>query len=303
MKGNIIHVIHKGVFGSGLTVVNQIKAQNKVIEVGSYTFNKLVGESNVNDRLVFHGRKALLNSILFLIYNNLFKRNKIIYNPHTNLTPVLKNKIVLNIFTDTILSFTEYNKKFLDAAGFKNVVVIPNPIPLDRLKCTEGVAVEKEYDFVWAGRNSAIKRMEIFINAFNNVLNINGLILADKFNTNQKKFILPIHYKLTAIEGTDSKTFFTELMKGKVFVFTSTDAEGFPLILMEVAYLGIPIVAPDTEKYREILGESAIYWSDEVDLWNKLHSIKVGILNPIYPEKLIEKYSPERITTQYEAIE
>jgi len=299
----LIHVIFKDMIGSGRTVAKQL-SKGEMIEIEPLTALKgILSHSEPGDRIVFHGRKSLLDSIAFLIFNEIFKRNVIIYNPHTNLSATTLNRLVLNIFADYIISFTGYNKKSLVRHGFKNVIVIPNPIPLERLECAEGLRYKTPiYDFIWAGRNVPLKRMEIFINAIGTLDGINGSILADRFTPEQVTEINKHGNKIRYVEGTNGFEFFNELLKGKVFVFTSTDAEGFPVILLEAIHLGLPILAPDTEKYREILKDEAIFWKDEEDLQTKMRFIKDGVLKPIHSKRLLHIYHPDMIIKQYEEI-
>lgn len=296
----VIHVTYSGVYGSGLTMINQLTKNPYFVDFTD-SFAIITNHSVPGDKIVFHGRKSIINSMIFLLYNKLVKRNKIIYNPHTNLRAIPLNKFVLNTFVDRIISFTEYNKKQL--IGFNNVIVIPNPLPMERLMDAKNlIGTTKEVDFVWAGRNVPLKRMEIFIKAIDKVKEVNGIILADRFEDKQKELIANVGKRLVFKEGTNKFEFFYELMKGKVFVFTSTDAEGFPIILLEAIYLGLPILAPDNAKYREILKDEAIYWKDEQDLQNIMKDIHSGKLQVKPASKLIEIYKPERIIEQYEAI-
>lgn len=296
----IHHIMHKGVVGSGKVVVDHI-ADHK-IEVGPWTFGTLLDATVQGDCLVFHGRTALLNCLPFLVWNKMAmtRRNRICYNPHTNLRPKLLHRIFLNMFVDKIISFTNANKEQLDKAGFRNVVVIPNPIPVQRLKeAKASIGVNKEYDFVWVGRNNSIKRLEIFIRMFLRITNIKGVILADVITDDQRAMMSPVNDRLRALAGLNGSAFFSEFVKGKVLVFTSTDAEGFPITLLEAMYLGIPIIAPGTPKFREILQDEALYFQDEEDLARLIVGIKNGSVAPVQAKRLLEVYSVERVKGMY----
>jgi len=298
----LIHIIFKDMIGSGRTVAKQL-SKGEMIEIEPLTALKgILSHSEPGDRIVFHGRKSLVDSLVFLIFAGITERNRIIYNPHTNMRPTFLNRLFLNLFTDVIISFTKCNKKQLDRHGFKNVIVIPNPIPLERLSCADDIKPSKIYDFVWAGRNVPLKRMELFIYAMSRMPEASGIILADRFEPSQKEMARNVGNRLNIKEGLNGFEFFNEFLKGKAFVFTSTDAEGFPIILLEAIYLGIPILAPNTEKYREILKDEAIFWKDEQDLQDKMAMIIESKLPLIHTNKLLDIYNPANIIKMYEAI-
>jgi len=61
------------------------------------------------------------------------------------------------------------------------------------------------------------------------------------------------------LHGYQTATRVTELLdKADVFICTSHD-EGLGLPLLEAQYGGLPIVAPDADVFREVLGQSGIY--------------------------------------------
>ena len=81
----MLHVMFKGIHGSGLTVVNQISKGNLIYIEPLGALQDILKHSKPGDKIVFHGRKSFLDSMAFLLYNGIFERNHIIYNPHTNL--------------------------------------------------------------------------------------------------------------------------------------------------------------------------------------------------------------------------
>lgn len=309
MVGNSrhIYIISKVSHGSGMDVVKTISRGSDIIRVDLISaFSKIMNESKKGDCLVFHTRDALTDSILFLAYNKVAKRNKIAYNPHTNLRPTTLNMVFLNMFIDTVICLTAHNKRRIERTCTCNIVVIPNPIPFERLKNAKAQrynkSKKKEYDFVWAGRDVYFKRVEIYIRIFKNIKNISGLLLTDKLSGDKKAMLDEIN-NVKLVEGLNGKEFFSELIKGKVCVVTSDDDEGFPVFILELVALGFPFILADTTKFREILMNEGVYWKDEAHLHQIIKDIKSGKLkvNPI-PDHVAKAYSPEAVTQMYERL-
>ncbi|VVB99704.1 Glycosyl transferases group 1 [uncultured archaeon] len=261
---------------------------------------QLLGKTKRGDGLIFHGRACLFWSIPFLALNRIIRRNRVGYQPHTRLRPILLNRLFLNTFFDKVFCLTAHNRRELDAYGVRNCIVVPNPIPVERLAGAKEGNPKKEYDVVWAGRDAPCKRLGMFISAMKANPKIRVLILAPRL-MDENRPLLSGARNITCIEGLDGKAFFHELQKGKAFAFTSDENEGFPVSILEAAYLGMPIACSDFPKYREMLGGGASYFSDWEGLVRIIRTAAEG--NGAKPpgKALISRYMPETISKLYES--
>jgi len=289
-------------FGSGIDVINEVGGANvlKISTLGA--MGELASRTKKGDRIVIHCRKSLISALPFLILNRITGRNRVAYNPHTSLKPTFQNIFLLNSMVDKVICLTEANRKALDAKGLKNSIVIPNPIPMKRLeKYAEKKASAKEYDFVWAGRNVGFKRLALFLRCLKKANGCRALLMTNNLDDGQTKLAQDIGERLSVRIGIGDADFFQELSKSKAYIFTSNDDEGLPVLLLEAASIGLPIIATDTEKFREILQGEGIYWKDEADLVNIMEGVAKGdVMLRSASASLIAYYGSKRIAQMYQ---
>ncbi|MBU0586031.1 glycosyltransferase [Candidatus Micrarchaeota archaeon] len=251
--------------------------------------------------VVIHGRACAISALPFLLYNRIFKRNPVGYQPHTRLRPIKKNKVFLNTFFDIIFCLNTQNKQELVKGGFKNVRVVPNPIPMKRMYGQILEKQVKEFDVVWAGREGPSKRLNEFIHTICQNKKITALILAPKFERENLEDAAKCE-NITMVEGLDGSKFFEMLQKAKCFVFTSNENEGFPISILEAAFLSIPIVCSDYPKYREMLGDYAQYfssWDELLTIIEEVAKNKEIKVDQAARQWILKQYSPKRIAKIY----
>jgi len=299
-KPRYIHIIHedeKKFGGSGRLVVKEICRGNLITINLVNSIFRIFSGSKRGDKLIFHSRISYLTALPFLFLNKINGRNKIAYNPHTQMNPTLLNKIFLS-FADKIICFTKYDAKRLSKSGVYNTIVIPNPIPINKLEKYKNMQQKKKYDVVWAGRDVPFKRMEIFIEAVKRDGGLKSLILSPKISDEHKNQLRGVD-NIETCEGLIDDDFFSRIIRSEWYIFTSDDREGLPVLVLEVMYLGIPIISTDTEKYREILGDSAIFWKERENLISIFIKIKNGELKPKINKTILEKYMPDAVFEKY----
>ena len=301
MAGRCFQVYHKDLVGSGIDVIREVGGQDiiKVSTLGACF--ELMERTGRGDRIVMHCRRTLLCALPFLMLNRIIGRNRVAYNPHTNLKPNFQNITLLNSLADKVICLSESNRKALEAKGLGNAIVIPNPIPSKRLEKYAGKkAPAKEYAIAWAGRNVPFKRLTLFLRCLEKAKGCNAVLLTDRLDEEQERLAKGIGSRLAVKIGLGDADFFSELAKSRAYAFTSNDDEGLPVLLLEAASLGIPIIATDTEKFREILLGEGVYWKGEDDLVRIMDDVAEGKLAlKRASEKLIAHYGTERITRMY----
>jgi|GEM_PF-5110425 len=301
--GKYIHITEKKVRGSGLYVVDEVSRGKYLLVDSIHAFSEIMKGTGEGDSLIFHGRACVISAMPFLAYNRIAGRNRVGYQPHTRLRPIKWNRLVLNSFFDAVFCLTEHNRQELAAYGVKNAIVVPNPIPVGRIAPHVVKNPKKEYDAVWAGRDAPCKRVAMFINAAKKEGSAKALVLAPRLLDGNRP-CLDGAKNVRLVEGLDGKGFFSALQSAKAFFFTSDENEGFPISLLEAAYLRLPIVASDYPKYRELLGDYAIYWRSEEDLARLIGQAagKNGIeVDEVELEKVLSRFSPEEIIRKYES--
>jgi len=142
------------------------------------------------------------------------------------------------------------------------------------------------------GRAVEVKRPELFIG---------GVIEAWKRNKNIKAKIIspqgPLESKIKELITETEKKYghlidlYLNLNKaeveriykgGGIFVFTSTHEEGFGVVLVEAMQHGLPIICTDHPKFREFLGDAALFFTDKESLAERI--LKLAQDKELYKE-------------------
>jgi len=305
--GRYIHIIHsdpnkvgKLPYASVPNTVNEINGGN-LFKIDSFfsSLFKILKETKKGDNLIFHSRPTIIESLPFLIFNRITGRNRVACNNHNRLRAILINKIFMKLFIDKVILITKDNQQELIKYGLDNTIVIPAPIPIQRIQKYKSDKYDKKYDVVWTGRDVPHKRLNLFLDSIKNIDNLKALVLTPAISQDNKNKIKNMK-NVELKEGLNNNDFFKEMTKSRAYVFTSTNDEGFGMILLEAAYLGIPIIATDIDKFREILKDNAVFWKDEKDLERIILMLSKGKLSlPLASKELLEEYSPDRITKLY----
>jgi len=67
-----------------------------------------------------------------------------------------------------------------------------------------------------------------------------------------------------------------------VFILTSTHEEGFGIVLLEAMQHGLPIICTDHPKFREFLGDAALFFTDKESLAERI--LKLAQDKELYKE-------------------
>jgi len=145
---------------------------------------------------------------------------------------------------------------------------------------------------LFVGRAVEIKRPELFID---------GVVEAWKRNKNIKaKMVIasgPLESKIKGLITETEKKYghlidlYLNLNKaeveriykgGGIFVFTSTHEEGLPTVLLEAMQHCLPIICTDHPKFREFLGDAALFFTDKESLAERI--LKLAQDKELYKE-------------------
>lgn len=290
----------------------------------SYTLYKKFKEYDI---VVLHGHRVIvfvgclggiiLTKVLNIISN---KKPKFIFHAHNSYSA---------IFTILRRTFLSFSNMFMDGIIFmtkddfkkcKKLVKIPsfvlyNPVPPDLIKEKCPPEEKRDIDFLFVSRFSKHKRHELIIKALSRIevpknkrlkVMLMGSIqdnfqrvkqIAEEFKKTKK----PIELKIVAnAKWNEIKNAYKH---AKWFIFPSTEREGFPIVLLEAAAHGVPIICSDYPMYKEIGDDNFIYFKDEKELsqiiydiinkkikWNVWHKKVIKLLNKYHPKKIAEEF-------------
>ena len=297
---NYIHITEKNVRGSGLYVVKEVSGGNYLLVDSFHAFFEIMKNTHRGDSLIFHGRACSLSSLPFLLCNRIFRRNKVGYQPHTRLRPILRNRLLLNFFFDKVFCLTDHNRRELEAFGVKNTMAVPNPIPIGRIAPFALPHAKKSCGIAWASRDVPCKRLPMFIRAVEKEGRVRALILAPELEESNRQLAGKVR-NIKTVEGLEGREFFAMLQTANAFAFTSDENEGFPISILEAAYLKMPIIASDYPKYREMLGGYAKYWKSETDLIKLIRASGSMKMDNGERQKIMRRYDPARIRKLYQS--
>ncbi|ATA74634.1 MULTISPECIES: glycosyltransferase family 4 protein [Capnocytophaga] len=197
------------------------------------------------------GQVPFINlSLGFYKFLNLNKKTKVLAIEHTSYFAVGKTSRYLSFwlyrYLDKVICLTKKNEKEFNKKGIIKTCVIPNAVPMEYEKKTQGAV--RENIILSVGRLSHEKNFVYLINTLQNVLKNNPswklVIVGDKGNDSDN--IYQTIHKLELNEQVLISPFTTDIiskyLSASIYVLVSK-YEGFPMVLVEAKYFGLPIVA------------------------------------------------------------
>lgn len=217
---------------------------------------------------------------VFLLPYLVLSRKKSIYCPHTRVKPSWINASLMDFF-DAIVFLSDYNRRELIGLNKRLTTkahFIYNSIP--DIKCKRTRKARKDFVCLFVGRAVDVKRPWLFIG---------GVVKAWKRNKNIKAIMVvasgPLESRIREmITATEKEFGFSidlrlNLKKAEleavydnasVLVFTSTHQEGLPTVLLEAMQHSLPIVCTEHPKFREFLGDAALFFTDAESLAERI---------------------------------
>lgn len=146
--------------------------------------------------------------------------------------------------------------------------VVRNGIPLSYLGAPKPWATDAPLRLLCAARLVPEKNLDILVLAASRLADVDLTICGDG---PEREHLLALAEKLGVrlrLPGHIEQHSLFELYRDSdAFLFPSY-IEGLPLVLIEAASSGLPVVAADTAANREVMGDAAIYCpSDDVEAW------------------------------------
>lgn len=166
---------------------------------------------------------------LFKVYRCI---RQFIQNNIVKLNNKLKNVIIISDFSFNVLKDNLSNGK--------NINKVYNPI--DKLDINEGTFSESKDYYLYVGRISKEKGVDLFCEAISE-LEYNGVVVGD----GDELAYLKHRYPSIEYVGWKNKEEITRYMKGaKALVFPSLWYEGAPLTILEAMSVGLPSIVSDS---------------------------------------------------------
>lgn len=225
---------------------------------------------------------------------------------------------------DLALADSEYNRKELEALGFKNTMVCPIWIPFELYEnkyneILSDMMKDKE-NFLFVGRIVPNKKIEDIIKIvywYKENLNANiRLILVGKYNTVPRYYYWLKEYA-KGLNLSDEDIYFTghvsyeELATyykiSKVFISMS-DHEGFCVPLVEAMYFSLPVIAYESAAVPEIMDTAGVvvktkqfeYIAELINIILIDKKIKESIITS--QKKRLEYFSKENMEKRWRSI-
>ena len=240
---------------------------------------------------------------VFLLPYLLINKKKTIYCPHTQVKPNWINAFLMDFF-DAVVFLSDYNRQELIKRNKKLAAksyVIYNSIGDYKTKKNKKQK-ENVFQCLFVGRAVEVKRPELFID---------GVVEAWKRNKNIKaKMVIssgPLKSKIKELITETEKRYghlidlYSNINKAEVeriyngvdvFILTSTHEEGFGIVLLEAMQHGLPIICTDHPKFREFLGDAALFFTDKESLAERI--LKLAQDKELYKE--YQKRSSQRFS-------
>lgn len=251
---------------------------------------------------------------VFLFPYLIIKKKKSIYCPHTNVKPTKINAWLMNFF-DAVVFLSDYNRQELINKNKKlasKTYVIYNFVQNNKVKIKKNIK-KNSLEYLFVGRAVEVKRPWLFIESIIEAVKLNRNIKATmviskgSLENKIKEMIIDAEKKYNCKISLFQNVKRTELEniynKADVFVFTSTQDEGFGVVLLEAMQHGLPIICTDHPKFKEILRNSALYFNDKESLVEKI--LKLSQDNKLYSKyksrslKRFHSFSPQEITKKW----
>jgi glycosyltransferase involved in cell wall biosynthesis len=163
-------------------------------------------------------------------------------------TSVNKNKYLIFLFmlfaTKITTQFREYVEKY-PVFLRRKFVVIPNAIPREILKLSPAIKLEsKPFTYIFAGRFSFQKRVELLVRAFASFASTHQDVVLKIFGSGPNFSLIQEQITALNIEGQillspPTTVLSREILESDVLCIPSL-WEGFPNVLLESLYLGVP---------------------------------------------------------------
>lgn len=201
------------------------------------------------------------------------------------------------------------NKTNLNYFPSRKTIYVGNFINKNNFEIDRNIT-KKEFDFVYCGRFTSIKNIDVIINYFNIYLkNINKeaklLLIGDgeeRDNIDKQIKELGISNNIILTGFLKREEIIEYYLKSKVLLLFSS-SEGFPTVILEALYCGVPCLGTNVGSISDILNDnngSVIY-----DLKNEEYIIhKMNYLNNNYNNlnnqciSSIEKFTIEKVVTK-----
>ena len=231
--------------------------------------------NNINALWVIVGaRLSGINNIAVCIQNSVRGIN----------LQILKSLFLLRIFNLLNVKLVPCSKAIVEAylkidKNLKFCQVIPNCINVKSFKKEIKLTEKREKSdklktLIMVARMDHIKDQETLIKAYSNIKDKCKLVLVG--NGKEKNKLEQLAIKL----GLDHKAIFFSarhdipklLANADIFTFSTTEEEGFGIVLIEAMAAGLPIIATDVPACKEVLdnGKAGILIpSKRVDIWIK----------------------------------
>ena len=272
------------------------------------TIYKIARESNADIVLGCHD---YINNAI--VINKHFFKGRVIATQHAAIEYYTKKRLMLETailrFADQFVVLTEWSKRYYEARGVKNCIVIPNTIEQELLDTNQ----QREKIIITAGRLTGVKRFDFLIRSFKLVHDVHPdwklKILGD--GEDRKKLtalVQELDLEDAVFLPGFQKNVIEEFRKSSLFAVTS-QSEGFPMVLLEAMTQGLPAVCVDIPAMKEVLnhGKYGVLASrDETAFAVAMNSlIENEQLRKEYGEKALERsknYSMENVGMQWLAL-
>ncbi|QPB77924.1 glycosyltransferase [Proteus sp. GOKU] len=288
IENNISYALHEDI----ILIKNPINIKAPFI-------GKIINNFSAAIHLFFILRKEKINTIIshlfranyINIFLSLFKKHKSIVVTHGSILKYsnksLKSKInvfiIKNIFkhaTKKVFLTQRMLNDYLPIVGEKNNFVIPNCYNLDNILELSRVIVDDnpfssgEY-FIFVGRFHPVKNISFLLDTFKKT-NYKLLLIGDGalYEDYKEK------YKSKNIKFLGNKENPYPYIKHAKYTVLTSISEGFPNVLIESLYLGVPVISSDCRT-----GPREILKIDNEIISGSITSNQFGILFNINDEK------------------
>lgn len=287
--GNAINAVFR-------TVQMRILRSIVVLFLGIISIPKINNSLKNFDIIMINGYFTAVFLLPYLVVN----KKKTVYCPHTQVKPTWINAQLMGFF-DAIVFLSDYNRQELISRNKKLVdkgVVIYNSI--NKINVGSKHRKSKEFKCLFVGRAVECKRPWLFIEgtalAWKKNKNIGATMVVatgpiknqikELINKTKKEIGFDVELKLNQNRWQVYKLY----RESDVFILTSDHREGFGIVLLEAMANSLPIICTDHPKFREFLGDAALYFTDKESLASNI--LKLAADKILYKE--YQKRSSQR---------